>query len=233
MPQSLSSPHADRAFARPQTGAAATVRLSGEVYGTLINLSGRRRFTSQRVVLYAVLATQGRDDALAMSREALAVFRDAHAALVDGSDKLPGLYCDELREAYFGAAGADRVIRAFIELAERVLEAIPLRTRAVPALLEQLVESATPLLGVLNGVTQVYEDLAKRQAATVKKQLVGVMSDIETIAKQARIVSFNAQVIAARAGDSGREFAVVSAELTQITGKLDGLVREAMRTSVA
>ena len=131
------------------------------------------------------------------------------------------------------AAGADRVIRAFIELAERVLEAIPLRTRAVPALLEQLVESATPLLGVLNGVTQVYEDLAKRQASTVKKQLVGVMSDIETIAKQARIVSFNAQVIAARAGDSGREFAVVSAELTQITGKLDGLVREAMRTSVA
>jgi hypothetical protein len=30
--------------------------LSGEVFATLINLSGRRRFTSQRVVLYAVLA---------------------------------------------------------------------------------------------------------------------------------------------------------------------------------
>lgn len=232
MPQSSTTTHAERAPTRPQTGAPATQRLSGEVYGTLINLSGRRRFTSQRVVLYAVLATQGRDGALAMSAEALAVFRAAHAALVDGDDTLPGLYCDELRDAYFGAIGADRVIRAFIALAERVLEAIPLRTRAVAGLLEQLVESATPLLAMLNRVTQVYEDLAKRQASTAKKQLVGVMGEIETIAKQARIVSFNAQVIAARAGDSGREFAVVSAELTQITGKLDGLVREAMRSSV-
>ena len=35
------------------------------------------------------------------------------------------------------------------------------------------------------------------------------------------------------AGTSGREFAVVSGEFTQITGKLDGLVREAVRSAVA
>jgi methyl-accepting chemotaxis protein len=46
-------------------------------------------------------------------------------------------------------------------------------------------------------------------------------------------VSFNAQVVAARAGHSGREFADVSGEFTQITGKLDGLVREAVRSAVA
>lgn len=230
--------HAERAAARVQTGAAAAPpaaapRLSGEVYGTLINLSGRRRFTSQRVVLYAVLALQGREGALALSTEALGIFRDAHAALMDGTDVLPGLYCEELREAYLGGGGADAAIRGFIELAERTQQAIGGGLRSAPGLLDQLVESATPLLAVLNRVTQVYEDLARRQAASVRKHLGGVMSDIETIAKQARIVSFNAQVIAARAGDSGREFAVVSAELTQITGRLDGLVREALRSSVA
>jgi methyl-accepting chemotaxis protein len=43
------------------------------------------------------------------------------------------------------------------------------------------------------------------RAARVKKQLSGVMSDIESIAKQAHIVAFNAQVVAARSGASGRE----------------------------
>lgn len=39
---------------------------------------------------------------------------------------------------------------------------------------------------MLNRVTQVYEDLGKRQVAGAKKQMAGVMQDIEAIAKQAR-----------------------------------------------
>ena len=59
------------------------------------------------------------------------------------------------------------------------------------------------------------------------------MGDIQSIAKQARIVSFNAQIIASRAQASGREFAVVAAELSDITGRIDELVREAVRSSVS
>lgn len=43
----------------PKRAPAAPKSTAGELYGKLINLSGRRRFTSQRVVLYAVLASQG------------------------------------------------------------------------------------------------------------------------------------------------------------------------------
>lgn len=207
--------------------------LSGEVFGTLINLSGRRRFTSQRVVLFAVLAAQGRDGTLQVAADALTAFRDAHRALVDGNDRVPGIFCDELQEAYFGAAQGDKVIRDFIGLARRALDAIEAHSPGVPSLLERLVESATPLLAVLNEITQVYDDLARRQASRVRKQLTGVMSDIESIAKQAHIAAFNAQIVAARPGASGREFSVVASEFSRITSKIDELVREALRASDA
>lgn len=224
--------HLERAPAPQATNTPASPRLSGEVYGMLINLSGRRRFTSQRVVLYALLASQARVGALAMSTDTLATFREAHAALVEGNSQVPGVFCEELREAYFGALEGDKVIRAFIGLAQRTLDAIQAGAPGAAAWLDQLVDSTTPLLAVLNRITQVYEDLAKRQAGLAKTHLVGVMGDIESIAKQARIVSVNAQIVAARAGAAGREFSVVASELSQITGKIDQLVREALRTSV-
>ena len=75
---------------------ASTVPLSGEVFGAMINLSGRRRFTSQRLVLYAVLASQGQQGAGATAREALALFSNAHSALLKRSGDLPGVFCPEL-----------------------------------------------------------------------------------------------------------------------------------------
>ena len=216
----------------PKRAAVAPKPASGERFGTLINLSGRRRFTSQRVVLYAVLAAQGRGAAIATAQDALATFRDAHRALLEG-ELSPQVLGGELKLAHFGPDRADERITAFIALAQRTLDAIAADARGVPELLEALVESATPLLATLNRLTQIYEDLARTQAAAAKKQLTSVIGDIEQIAKHARIVSFNAQVVAARAGNSGREFAVVSGEFTQITGKLDGLVREAVKSAVA
>lgn len=224
--------HQARAPAHALKAGMPPRQTAGEVYGKLINLSGRRRFTSQRLVLHAVLAAQGRDGALAIAHDALTTFGDAHRALLEG-ELAPAALGGELKDAYFGPDRADERIKAFIDLARRTLDAIRDDLRSAPGLLEQLVEAATPLLATLNRLTQVYEDLARQQAASAKKQLTSVMGDIEQIAKHARIVSFNAQVVAARAGHAGREFSVVSGELTQITGKLDGLVREAVRSAVA
>lgn len=214
---------------RPSLGAKASV--SGETYGALINLSGRRRFTSQRLVLYALLALRGRADALRISRDCLGTFEEAHNALVRGTGSLPGLFCDELRDAYV-AQGGDAQIRAFIGLAQRCQDAIGRAAHGAPALVDDLVDAATPLLETLNRLTQLYEDLARRQAKTARTQLVDTMSEIEEIARQARIVAFNSQVIASRAGPSGREFAVVATELTNITTRIDGLVRQALKQSV-
>ncbi|MYN06493.1 methyl-accepting chemotaxis protein [Pseudoduganella aquatica] len=209
--------------------------LSGEVFGALINLSGRRRFTSQRLVLYAVLAGQGQENAAATAREALALFRGAHHALVNGSDTVPGIFCPELEEVYFGRTGGDRQIQDFMGLAERTLEAAesaPGSPRAA-AQLAQLVEMTTPVLALLNQITAIYEEQSKKHALLMKKQLRGVITEIETIAKQAKMVSFNARIVAARAGFAGREFAVVAGVLSNITGEIDDMVKAALTAANA
>ena len=219
----------------PRIGAGpkAMPQVSGEEFSTLINLSGRRRFTSQRVVLFAVLAAQGREGALAASEEALASFVAAHTVLVRGDARCPGIFCEELRQAYFGASGGDAPIQAFIGLAQRAHGALQSRQPGAGALVDQLVEGATPLLAALNRLTQVYEDMARRHAARARKQLLDMMSEIQAIAKQARIVAFNAQIVASRAQGAGREFSVVSAELSHVTSRIDELVHEALRSNGA
>ena len=52
---------------------------------------------------------------------------------------------------------------------------------------------------------------------------LGIVASIQTVACEAKVVSFNAQVMAARAGQHGREFAVVANVLSGITNEIDGL----------
>jgi len=209
------------------------VKLSGDVFGALINLSGRRRFTSQRVVLYSVLASLGHEGADQTARDTLAAFRDAHMTLVEGKQGLPGIFCQQLQEAYFGTLQGDRVVRDFIALAESALDAIATVSRRAPGLLDELVRSATPLLSVLNALTLVYEEQSKRHALQQRRQMQQLMGDIKTIARQARMVAFNAQVVAARAGPVGKEFAVVASTMTNVTGEIDELVQTALASSLA
>lgn len=207
---------------------AAGKALSGEVFSALINLSGRRRFTSQRIVLYAVLASQGHEGGDATAREALALFRGAHKSLLSEADGLPGVFCPELREAYFGKLDGDRKIVAFADLGERTLKAVAQGSSQAAELLAELVEITTPTLAILNQITGIYEEQAKQNARLMRKQLRGVITDIDTINRQARMVAFNARIVAARAGQAGKEFSVVAGVLSNITGEIDEMVNAAL-----
>lgn len=215
------------------TEALSQEKLSGDLFGALINLSGRRRFTSQRVVLYAVLASMGHEGAILTARETLRQFSDAHLTLVEGKGGLPGIVGGPLHDAYFGTLQGDKVIRDFMALAESALAAIMGNARGAPALLDELVRSATPLLSVLNGLTLVYEEQSKRHAQAQKRALQDMMGEVKTISRQARMVAFNAQIVAARAGDAGREFAVVAGTMTAITAQIDDLVHAALTGTMA
>jgi hypothetical protein len=215
-----------------EAAAGFDAKLSGDVFGALINLSGRRRFASQRVVLYAVLASMGHEGAIATARETLALLTSAHTTLIEGRGALPGVFCGQLRDAYFGTLQGDRVVRDFIDLAAATLDGIAENRVGTPLLLDELVRNATPLLSVLNGLTLVYEEQSKRHAQLQKRHLQAMMGDIKTIARQARMVAFNAQIVAARAGQAGEEFAAAARSMTSVTTEIDELVRAALSSSL-
>jgi hypothetical protein len=222
------------ALANPSIAEVPTRRrsgstLSGEAFATMINLSGRRRFTSQRVVLYTVLAAGDHSGAVHTAQEALQLFRDAHNALIAGNDKVPGVFSVALEDAYFGVASGHQRILDFMDLAQRVLYAIDAGWhRQVPVLMDELVENSSRLLITLNSITAIYEAEARTHAKRVEDQLMAAMTEIKTISKEAQFVALNARIVAARAGSAGREFSVVATVLLSITNNIEKILDNAL-----
>ncbi len=90
------------------------------------------------------------------------------------------------------------------------------------------------------GLTELVVQLGERMAgfATAMSQVQTVSSTIETIARKTNMLALNATIEAARAGDAGRSFAVVAAEVkklahdtraatSQIASTIGELTREA------
>ncbi len=90
------------------------------------------------------------------------------------------------------------------------------------------------------GLTELVVQLGERMAgfATAMNQVQTVSSTIETIARKTNMLALNATIEAARAGDAGRSFAVVAAEVkklahdtraatSQIAATIGELTREA------
>jgi hypothetical protein len=201
----------------PASPADATVQgsTSSSAFATLINMAGRQRMLSQKIVLYSLLAADGDAAASAVAREAFELFRASHRSILADST---GSLREELQRA-------DPPVRRFIELAGSAVLGGVGRDRGA---LTALVELAAPALQALQLATQACENAARRNAQAQKSRHDALMGDIQDIAKEARIVSFNARVMAARAGDVGKEFAVVANVLAGISEQIQALARSAM-----
>jgi hypothetical protein len=75
--------------------------ISNEVIGSLINLSGRQRMLSQRIILNTLLASQGQLAALEIADQALHLFEDTHTILVQGNSQYPGIFFEELQQIIY------------------------------------------------------------------------------------------------------------------------------------
>jgi hypothetical protein len=204
--------------------------VSGPVIGELINLSGRQRMLSQRIVLHALLASLGDSAALAVLKTCLAMFAQAHAELVHGNDRLPGVFSGALREVYFGKGQADERIQQFVGLAERAVSSIEAGGDDQQSQVEALVTQATPLLELLQEITLAYQHEMRGIEAAATKRQVDIAERLSSISMQANIVALNARISAARAGKFGREFAVITTVLADIIKEMDELIQSVVDT---
>ena len=79
-------------------------------------------------------------------------------------------------------------------------------------------EAIEGTIGGFKGLTELVVQLGERMAgfAAAMNQVQSVSSTIETIARKTNMLALNATIEAARAGDAGRSFAVVAAEVKKL-----------------
>lgn len=195
---------------------------------SLVNLAARQRMLSQRMVLQTVLAAGGSDLHLKAARSTLALFTTSQATLVDTPRHLDTADADRIRKVYQGPSGVGATIDAFAQQVGTALDFTERRSPRVEEVLDRLVQTTDSVLEALNTATTVFDQVGKAKSETLMKELAGIVASIQTVAREAKVVSFNAQVMAARAGQHGREFAVVANVLSGITNEIDGLSLQAV-----
>lgn len=195
---------------------------------SLVNLAARQRMLSQRMVLQTVLAARGSDLHLKAARSSLTLFTDSQARLMDTPRHLDAASAEIIRRAYHGPQGVGATIDAFAQQVNTALDLAERQSPRVEDALARLVESTDSVLEALNTATTAFDQVNKAQSETLMKELAGIVASIQTVAREAKVVSFNAQVMAARAGQHGREFAVVANVLSGITNEIDGLSLQAV-----
>lgn len=145
----------------------------------------------------------------------------------------PGAFSGALQQLYFGSPRADARIREFIAQVRTAIDA-PLAdtSRRAPSR-DVLVAQATPVLELLQTVTQAYQEEMHRCEVAVRKRHTDLVERLSGISMQANIVAMNARISAARAGEYGREFAVITLVLADIIKEMDQLIRHVVGSSDA
>nr|WP_315495610.1 methyl-accepting chemotaxis protein [uncultured Rhodoferax sp.] len=193
-----------------------------------LNLAARQRMLSQRMVMQTLLAAGGDARQLSAARTTFQLFCDSHARLLGTMSHYDTPSAARLHAVYEGPQGVNATIQAFMELMRSALDHIARQSPRIQPVLEAIVDTTDSVLEALNAATNVFDAVTKAKADLLFKELTGIVSDIHTIAREAKVVSFNAQVMAARAGQQGREFAVVATVLSGISTEIDGLSRKAI-----
>lgn len=217
----------------PTTSATLSARVAPTRPSTAapisdLNLAARQRMLSQRMVMQTLLAAGGDAHQLSAARSTFELFRDSHARLLGTMVHYDAPSAARLHAAYEGPQGVNATIQSFMDLMHAALDHIAKGSPQTQSVLESIVDATDGVLEALNAATNAFDAVTKAKADLLFKELTGIVSDIHTIAREAKVVSFNAQVMAARAGNQGREFAVVANVLSGISTEIDGLSRKAI-----
>lgn len=188
-----------------------------------VNLAARQRMLSQRLLLQTVLAAQGSAPQLAAARASLKLFADSQTRLEDTYRQLDPTSAAAVRALYTSTDGVGPVVAAFVQQAGEALDAVAAGSPRMGGAVAALAARGDETLDALNRATSAFDHVASAQAEATTRELGDIVGSIQRVAREAKVVAFNAQVMAARAGQHGREFAVVAQVLSGITQQVDGL----------
>lgn len=179
---------------------------------------------SQRIVLHVLLASYGDGAALMVAKDCLTTFARTHADLASGEGPLTGVFSEALHRLYFGTRNADESIQRFIAQANQAVSCLESGMTDGREKTDALVVQATPLLELLQEITLAYQqEMRSIETASLKRQS-DIAEQLGHISMQANIVALNARIAAARAGQFGREFAVITTVLADIIKEMDQLI---------
>ncbi|WP_337878362.1 methyl-accepting chemotaxis protein [Caldimonas sp.] len=195
---------------------------------SLLNLAARQRMLSQRMVLQTLRACRGDPEQLAAAWQTLTLFTDSQRRLESCAGELPPQAAQQIQALYHGPQGVAPRIAAFVQTMQATLRTIERQDPHCQDGLRPVLEQMDPVLEALNEATSVFDRLARQKAEAIMRELTDIVTSIQTVAREAKIVSFNAQVMAARAGVHGREFAVVAHALSRITADIDAQAIKAL-----
>ncbi|MEZ4744174.1 MAG: type IV pili methyl-accepting chemotaxis transducer N-terminal domain-containing protein [Bdellovibrionota bacterium] len=210
--------------------------VTSEQLSTLINISGRQRMLCQRIAFLILDSVFSNDSSLLEELDkAIVLFSDTHKLLVEGSEekKLPGLFSELLKQIFLGSKkDANNLVLRFIEQAQEICDDLKIGKEVEKSRLLVLLEnSRKPMLSLLNDITNAYQQeselFAERQRQEVEKkrdQVKSMLKNIQLVAREAKIISFNTHVIASRLGPSGREVNAVGKAMETLNSEINNTV---------
>jgi methyl-accepting chemotaxis protein len=196
---------------------------------SLVNLAARQRMLSQRMILQTLLAAEGRATMLDAAQQSFQLFCASHQQLMQTIHQLEPQQAALVRQTYQGPQGVGPVIDLFMHHMRAALGHAERQSPALSQAVNELVANTDSVLAALNTATTAFDQIARQKEDQLMKELAGIVTDIQSVAREAKVVTFNAQVIAARAGEQGRGFAVVANVLAGITQEIDRQSKKALQ----
>ncbi|MDC7685302.1 type IV pili methyl-accepting chemotaxis transducer N-terminal domain-containing protein [Asticcacaulis sp. BYS171W] len=205
----------------------------------LVNLAGRQRMLSQRIGLTLMLGLSAPEDRqwqVALG-DTVDQFARSHDLIVSGRTApdqdvraLPAL------NAYLhaGDPSPERSIRTFIRKSTDLCGALDAGTRVETAeVVIFAAEIAGPVLSCVVGLTVALEQdihaleaAQARQSTQDRARVMKAAGRIAGAAEVARMISFNARISAARAGEFGREFTALTQEIKTISDDIQSASKD-------